>query len=72
MFDILIKNGHVIDGTANPWFKADVGIKEDRFTEISSAALEDGDRRARLKKGKTPILMVSFAVTQFTLLLLRF
>jgi N-acyl-D-aspartate/D-glutamate deacylase len=44
MFDILIKNGHVIDGTANPWFKADVGIKEGRFANISSAALEDGDR----------------------------
>ena len=26
-FDILIKGGHVIDGSGNPWFAADVGIR---------------------------------------------
>lgn len=33
-FDILIKNGHVIDGTGNPWFAADVGIRGDRIAAI--------------------------------------
>lgn len=27
MFDVLIKNGRIIDGTGNPWFKGDVAIK---------------------------------------------
>ena len=25
-YDILIINGKVVDGTGNPWFKADIGL----------------------------------------------
>ena len=28
MFAVLIKDGHVIDGTGNPWFYGHVGIQE--------------------------------------------
>lgn len=35
MFDILIKNGRVIDGTGNPWFRADVGIQGDRIVRVA-------------------------------------
>lgn len=34
VFDILIKGGRVIDGTGNPWFRADVAIEEGRIVEI--------------------------------------
>ena len=34
MFDILIKNGRVIDGTGNPWVASDVGIVSDRINTI--------------------------------------
>lgn len=33
-FDILIKNGHVYDGTGNPWMLADIGIAGDRIQAI--------------------------------------
>ncbi|MCK4438746.1 amidohydrolase family protein, partial [Candidatus Bathyarchaeota archaeon] len=33
-FDIIIKNGRIIDGTGNPWYKADVGISGDRVESI--------------------------------------
>lgn len=33
-FDTLIKRARIIDGTGNPWFYGDVGIKEDRITAI--------------------------------------
>jgi N-acyl-D-amino-acid deacylase len=33
-YDVLIRNGRVIDGTGNPWFRADVGIQGDRVTAI--------------------------------------
>lgn len=33
-FDILIRNGHVIDGTGNPWYEADVGIVGERIVRI--------------------------------------
>ncbi len=35
-FDLLIKNGRVIDGTGNPWFKADVGIRGDRIVAVGN------------------------------------
>lgn len=34
MFDLLIKNGLIIDGAGNPWFKADVGISSGKIVEI--------------------------------------
>jgi len=33
-FDILIKNGFLVDGTGNPWFKADIGISEGKIIQI--------------------------------------
>jgi N-acyl-D-amino-acid deacylase len=34
MYDIIIKNGTVIDGTGAPMFKADIGIKENKIERI--------------------------------------
>ena len=34
MFDVLIKNGRVVDGTGNPWFSADIGICGDRIVAV--------------------------------------
>ena len=33
-FDILIRNGRVLDGTGNPYFLADVGIQGDRIVAV--------------------------------------
>jgi N-acyl-D-amino-acid deacylase len=44
MFDILIKNGRVVDGAGNPWFKADVGIEDGKIAEVSRVPLEEGKR----------------------------
>jgi dihydroorotase/N-acyl-D-amino-acid deacylase len=33
-FDILIVNGHVIDGTGSPWYAADIGIRDGRIAAI--------------------------------------
>ena len=33
-FDILIKNGKIVDGTGNPWFYGDVGITGDTIVAI--------------------------------------
>lgn len=35
-FDILIRNGHILDGTGNPWYAADLGIQGDRITAIGN------------------------------------
>src|SRR5579864_267826 len=36
-FDILIRNGKVVDGSGNPWKNADVGIVGDRITFLGKA-----------------------------------
>lgn len=33
-YDVIIKNGHVIDGTGAPWYAADIGIRGDRIVAI--------------------------------------
>jgi N-acyl-D-amino-acid deacylase len=38
MFDVLIRNGRVVDGTGNPWFPADVGITDDKVVAIGRLA----------------------------------
>jgi N-acyl-D-amino-acid deacylase len=37
-YDVLIRNGRVIDGAGNPWTQADVGIIGDRITFIGHAS----------------------------------
>ncbi|HTC38262.1 MAG TPA: hypothetical protein VK693_04885, partial [Steroidobacteraceae bacterium] len=34
MYDIVIRNGHLLDGNGNPWVNADVAIKDGRFAKI--------------------------------------
>jgi N-acyl-D-amino-acid deacylase len=33
-FELVIKNGKIVDGSGNPWFRADIGIKDGLITEI--------------------------------------
>ena len=33
-FDVLIKNGHIIDGSGNPWVSGDIAIRGDRIAAI--------------------------------------
>jgi N-acyl-D-amino-acid deacylase len=33
-YDLVITNGRVVDGTGNPWFRADVAIKDGRIARI--------------------------------------
>ena len=35
-FDLIIRNGHIIDGTGNPWYAADVAIQGDRIAAIGN------------------------------------
>ena len=34
MYDIVIKNGKIIDGTKNPWYISDIGIKNGKIAKI--------------------------------------
>jgi dihydroorotase/N-acyl-D-amino-acid deacylase len=42
-FDIVITNGHIIDGTGSPWYSGDVGIRDGRIAAIGN--LEKAERK---------------------------
>lgn len=33
-FDLVIKNARIVDGTGNPWFRGDIGVKDGRISKI--------------------------------------
>jgi N-acyl-D-amino-acid deacylase len=33
-YDVIIRNGHIIDGTGSPWYRADLGIRDGRIAAI--------------------------------------
>ena len=35
-FDLVITNGHIIDGTRSPWYSGDVGIRNGRIAAIGN------------------------------------
>jgi len=37
-YDVLITNGHIIDGTGSPWYSADIGIRDGRIAAIGQLA----------------------------------
>jgi dihydroorotase/N-acyl-D-amino-acid deacylase len=37
-YDLLIRGGRIVDGTGNPWFSADVGIRGDRIAAVGQLA----------------------------------
>src|SRR5262245_30257847 len=44
-FDLVIRNGRIIDGSGNPWFHGDVAVKGDRIAALGRIA---GDARRTL------------------------
>ncbi|HST12373.1 MAG TPA: D-aminoacylase [Terriglobales bacterium] len=35
-FDVVITNGHIIDGTGSPWYSGDIGIRDGRIAAIGT------------------------------------
>ncbi|NHJ14961.1 MAG: D-aminoacylase [Candidatus Thorarchaeota archaeon] len=43
-FDLVIANGHIVDGTGNPWYKGDIGISNGKISEIGRFVANDSVR----------------------------
>ncbi|MFQ5789388.1 MAG: amidohydrolase family protein [Acidobacteriota bacterium] len=43
-YDVMITNARIIDGTGNPWFRGDVGIRGKRIAAIGDLSAADGTR----------------------------
>lgn len=40
MLDLVISGGRIIDGAGNPWFRADLGIKDGRIVAVGTVEQE--------------------------------
>ncbi|HZH91544.1 MAG TPA: D-aminoacylase [Pyrinomonadaceae bacterium] len=40
-YDLVITNGRIVDGTGNPWFRADIAVKDGRIARIGHIAPTD-------------------------------
>ncbi len=43
-YDVVIHGGMIVDGTGNPWYRADLGIKDGKIARIGSIAPDAGTR----------------------------
>jgi N-acyl-D-amino-acid deacylase len=43
MHDVIIRDGIVVDGSGNPWFRADIAIKEGKIKKISRVITEKAE-----------------------------
>ena len=41
-YDLLLKGGKIIDGTGNPWFSADIGIRSGRIISVGNLSDKSG------------------------------
>src|SRR5882724_1944406 len=48
-FDLVITNGHIIDGTGSPWYSGDIGIRNGRIAAIGNLAAAERKRTVDAK-----------------------
>src|SRR5262245_29722683 len=44
IYDLAIVNGRIVDGAGNPWFRADIGIKDGRIAYIGKIDRSEAGR----------------------------
>jgi N-acyl-D-amino-acid deacylase len=56
-FDIVITNGHIIDGTGSPWYSGDIGIRDGKIASIGNLS---GAPRARTIDARSMVVSPGF------------
>jgi N-acyl-D-amino-acid deacylase len=56
-YDLVIRNGHVIDGTGSPWYAADVGIQGGKIAAVSKL---DGAKAKRVIDARGMVVAPGF------------
>jgi len=42
-YDFVILGGRVVDGTGNPWFRADIGLRDGKMARIGQIINGEGE-----------------------------
>jgi len=50
-YDILLRDGFIVDGTGGPWYKSDIGVKGSKIAEIGKKLPVTGAKRVIEAKG---------------------
>jgi N-acyl-D-amino-acid deacylase len=45
VFDLVLSGGQIVDGTGNPWFRADLGVRGDRIAAVGALGGAEAARR---------------------------
>lgn len=40
MLDLILKNGKIVDGSGNPWYRGDIGVKDGLIVSVGSVDQE--------------------------------
>ncbi len=56
-FDLVIANGHIVDGTGSPWYSGDIGIRDGRIAAIGDLS---GAARKRTVDAKGKVVAPGF------------
>src|SRR5205085_7137569 len=48
-YDLLIRNGTIVDGTGNPWYRGDVAVRGDRIVAVGRAPVGTAKREIDAK-----------------------
>src|SRR5215475_8148052 len=49
-YDLIIRNARVIDGTGNPWYRGDVGVRDGKIAAIGDLSRESANRMIDAKQ----------------------
>lgn len=60
MFDCIIKNVRIIDGTSAPWYRGSVAIKDGRIHKIGTCTAEEENDAAEIVDGEDLYLAPGF------------
>jgi len=52
--EFVIKNGYVVDGSGNPWFKADIAVRRGKIVEVG-AIRSTGLQKSMTPRGASPL-----------------
>ena len=58
--DVVIRNGRIIDGAGNPWFKGEIGIKGKRIVEIARNGVKGITDDSRIIDAKSLVVSPGF------------
>ncbi len=53
-YDLVIRNGRIVDGSGSPWYRSDVAIRGDTIVRVAPSIADATTRVSALRVGRVP------------------